>query len=663
MNSGANWTNTAAATFDTSDVVICGVTIHPAAPDHVWVCGEGGVWVSVDHGATWVKKITATRIYRVVRKADGTTFAAGVNSGANVLYRITASDWANPATYTAANINANYNAALPYPPSGEMAMVQVMANGDLWAADLFEFTCKSADNGATFTRLPMTLTGPLTGWTSPGTTTVPGGRNGIVQDPALASRFFLGGGYAPFRSDDSGATWRFIVGGVSETVAWRACFHPTDPNRVWLPIADLGATTVSDGGASGASTGYIAPQFPFPDDNVVFSHRMLISAEKTIASGGEQATHKARIYQTINNGATWTKLAAAGLPTGANRELVDAVAASDNADDFIVFASGTTGVGAAGIYRTTNGGANFTQATGIPAGSDTGNLFYWQPSLERHATDPAVRFLFLRNTGFFKSTDRGASWTKPGAQPRNTFAKLRVDPVTSRVWVGTEFSTGFDFSDDGGASWTATSTFTSVTDFDCHGGRLAALGRRAGDTFNKIYASADNGVTWDEITRAGQRFANAQAVAVDPWRPGTVWISTNGRAIARFTPWTPLEIWRDTNLGSPTADDLANPDGDTFRNLIEYALGTDPNAPDAPLTGEIATDAGSRYTALRIPRDAIAAGVTYSVEASGDLATWSAAGLVTIADTATLLHVRDNVAIGAPGVGKRFLRLRVTAPL
>ncbi|MEO7317976.1 MAG: sialidase family protein, partial [Chthoniobacteraceae bacterium] len=623
---------------------------------------EGGVWVSVDHGATWVKKITATLIYRVARKADGTTFAAGVNSGVNVLYRITAPDWANPATYTATNINSNYNAALPYAPSGDMATVQVMANGDVWAADLFEFTCKSANNGTTFARLPMTLTGPLTGWTVPGTTTVQGGRNGIIQDPALATRFFLGGGYAPYRSDDSGATWRFIANGVGETVAWRACFHPTDANRVWLPIADLGATTVSDGGASGLSTGYIAPHFPYPDDNVTFSHRMLISAGKVIAPGGEQSTHKARIYQTTDNGATWTKLATTGLPTANGREIIDAVASSDNADDFLVFGSGTTGVGAGGIYRTTNGGASFTQATGIPAGNATGDLFYWHPTLERDATNPAVRYLFLRNVGFFKSTDRGATWTKPAAQPRNTYAHLHVDAVTGRIWVGTEFSTGFDYSDNGGATWIATSSFTSVTEFDCHGGRLAAIGTRTGDTFNKIYASADNGVTWDEISRPGNRFATVQAVAIDPWRPGTVWISTNGRAIARFTPWTPLEIWRNANLGSPNASDLADPDFDGFANLLEYARGTSPNSPNSPLTGEITTDSGSNYLSLRVSRDAIHAGITYSIEASADLGTWSATGLVTLANTATLLQIRDIVPLGSPSQATRFLRLKVTAP-
>ena len=542
VDGGATWSNVAPAVFDRKNVTICGITILPSTPDHVWVCGEGGVWVSVNHGVRWKKLLTATRIYRIARMADGTTFAAGVNRHRNVLYRITASDWARPTTYRARNIYANYLAALPFAPAreSELATVQVLANGDVIAADLFENTCRSTDGGTTFTRLPLTFTGPLTGWSTPGTKTIDGGRNGLVQDPTEPMRLFLGGGYAPYRSDDGGATWRFIQKGVGETVGWRVNFDPTDPYRVWLPLADLGCTTVTDAGASGVSTGYIAPHFPYPEDTVMFTHRLLISANKVIAPGGEQSDHKARIYQTTDQGATWTKLAGTGLPTGAGREILDSVASADNPDDFLVFAGGNTGRKAGGIYRTTDGGSTFTQATGLPSGFRSGEEFYWNVSLERDAADVNVRYLFLRGRGFYRSSTRGASWVRPVAQPRDRNAVMHVDPVRGRIWVGTQAdigdSVGFDYSDDGGASWQALNTVESVTQFDVHDGRLALIGRLRGDIVDRIYYSADAGWTWGEITRAEAQFANAQAVAVDPWRIGTVWISTNGRGFARFTP-------------------------------------------------------------------------------------------------------------------------------
>jgi hypothetical protein len=549
-NAGANWTNFSPATFDTPNVIIAGIAIHSSAPDTIWVYGEGGLWVSTNHGANWTHK-AANIIYKVVLKADGTAFAAGTDGSGNVIYRMTAA-----TLTTATNLYQNYLNALPYAPGSDLAMVQLLANGDLWAADLFEFVCRSTNNGDNFTKMPMTLTGSLPGWVAPGTASVEGGRNGLIQDPTNANRLFLGGGYAPFRSDDNGATWRYIQKGIGETDAWRVSFHPTDSNRVWLPLADLGATTVNDAGASGTSSGYIAPHFPFPDDNVLFAHRLLVSPSKVIAPGGEQSTHRARIYQTTDNGANWNKLAGTGLPTSNDRELIEAVDSADNANDFIVFTASALTASEGGVYRTTNGGANFTRSTGFPAGYDPGAEFYWNVSLERDATDNTIRYALLRNNGFWKSADRGAAWTKPAVQPGNNFGHLRVDPISGRVWVG--HVVGLEYSPDKGATWTPVSGLTSVTELDAYNSRIAVIGRKMGDDADHIYYSSNNGGTWDEITRAGQRFANAEAIALDPWRAGTVWISTGGRSIARFTPGSPLELTaavsRKTHGGAGTFD-------------------------------------------------------------------------------------------------------------
>lgn len=544
-DAGATWSEVAPKTFHegkkggSGSPKFCGILICPAAknrPEHLWAYGDGGAWLSIDHGNTWTRRLEAKRVYRMAQKADGTAFAAGLGGSHQGLWRITAGD------FQVTDISRHYLSALPYAPSKEshLATVQVLANGDIIAADLFENTCRSTDNGDTFARMPMTLTGPLTGWSVAGSKEMDGGRNSLVQDPVSGSRLYLGGGYAPYRSDDGGATWRFIHRGIGETVAWRVTFHPADPNRVWLPLADLGCATVRDGGASGCSAGYIAPHFPSPGDTVMFSHRLLISEGRVIAPGGEQNRNTARIYATRDEGATWVKLAAAGLPTGGHHQIVDAVASADRADDFLVFAGGKTGHNEGGVYRTVNGGATFTQAAGIPNGFHGGDEFEWNVSFDRDPKDANVRYLMLRERGFFKSSDRGATWGMTAAQPRDSDAAIHVDPVTGRIWAGMEAeagkAAGIDFSDDGGATWKPLRGVESVKEFDAHHGRLAIIGRLPGEKTNHIHYSADRGATWNEITRPGARFANARAVAIDPWRDGTVWISTNGRAVARFTP-------------------------------------------------------------------------------------------------------------------------------
>ena len=68
-------------------------------------------------------------------------------------------------------------------------------------------------------------------------------------------------------------------------------------------------------------------------------------------------------------------------------------------------------------------------------------------------------------------------------------------------------------------------SFTRIDLVDASGGRVAVWGRRAGDTFNKLYYSPDNGVTWAEKTRPGYRFPWINYIAVDPVVPGKIWVN------------------------------------------------------------------------------------------------------------------------------------------
>jgi hypothetical protein len=201
-----------------------------------------------------------------------------------------------------------------------------------------------------------------------------------------------------------------------------------------------------------------------------------------------------------------------------------------------------------GVYRTldisnTAGaatGAKFTKATGLP-GYDHGSEFNVNVFLDRDPTDANTCYLLLRSKGFYTSSNGGSSWVLAPAQPDSTQGTMHVDPGTRRVWVGLLDDAGAGFGlqwrDYGSATWTTLAGVQSVTEFDVREGRIAIIGQLAGDTADRIYYSANGGATWGEIGgTTGKHFPTAQAVAVDPYRLGTVWISTNGRAIARFTP-------------------------------------------------------------------------------------------------------------------------------
>lgn len=669
MDAGATWSQAGPEVFGARNVV--SIALHGALPDHIWVGCEGGVWLSLDRGATWTQTRTMTKVWRVVRKTTEAVFICGGNANPALdsdtqLWRVTSTDWSNPATYVYTDVWPNwlaaYQATEGWKPREYNPGLAVLADGSVAAGSIYQRWARSTDDGDHWSLLPLAYTAPSPAWQYEPPPSRFGAANSLAQDPTDPARWFFAGGWGPARSDDAGETCRHIVNGIGEMVAWQVRFHPTDPQRVYLPVADMGLAVVSDAGDSGTAAGFIYPHFKWPDDNIMFCHRPLVSGNRIIAPGGEQSTRKARMYVSYDQGATWTKLAGTGLPTANNREILDAVASQDDPDDFIVCTAGT-----GGVYRTTDGGATFTKATGLPGTFNAGDLFWWDIKLERDGTNPERRYAMLRNRGLYVSNDRGASWSKPSAQPPDNYGFIVSDlAMGGRLWFYNYL--GLFRSSDGGTNWSASiGGFSSVVEADAFDGRLAVLGRRSGEPFDQVYSSGDDGLTWDAVTRSGFRLGNAQAVAVDPWRDGRVWISTDGRSVARFTPWSELETWRNQYFGGPEdagpGANGADGDLDTLPNLIEYALGSDPviSSPGALPAAFVANAGGVDYPAIRIERTGVKPDIICLVEVSTDLVQWESgpAATQTISDTASLLEVRALEPLAAGS--RHFLRLRIIA--
>ena len=132
---------------------------------------------------------------------------------------------------------------------------------------------------------------------------------------------------------------------------------------------------------------------------------------------------------------------------------------------------------------------------------------------------------------------------------------------------------------------------------------------------------------------------------------------------------TPLQTWRANHFGNPSnvgaGADIATPAGDGVPNLIKYALGLDPYTPAATSqlpSGSILPDGGQSYLTLTANYVAQAPDVTYAVEVSGDLRSWTSGPpfTVTLTNTTTQLTVRDNVPFGSAPT--RFIHLRISDP-
>lgn len=131
----------------------------------------------------------------------------------------------------------------------------------------------------------------------------------------------------------------------------------------------------------------------------------------------------------------------------------------------------------------------------------------------------------------------------------------------------------------------------------------------------------------------------------------------------------PIEQWRQAhfgvNAGNPAiAGDLANPDGDAYNNLLEYALDLDPLvASPVSIVADLENIAPDNFLRLTVTKNPAATDITFSIEVTGDLTTplsWATVGTTVETNTSTQLRVRDNTA--TTSANQRSIRLKITKP-
>jgi surface-anchored protein len=144
-----------------------------------------------------------------------------------------------------------------------------------------------------------------------------------------------------------------------------------------------------------------------------------------------------------------------------------------------------------------------------------------------------------------------------------------------------------------------------------------------------------------------------------------------GREVAfafQLLPLRPWESWVSTNWPAATGPDIAgppaDPDGDHVVNVMEYALGLNPNEPSTaglPTASLVSTN-GQAYGALTFTRVKTATDLVYEPSARSTLngGAWTVLTNVMAAvdhgETETVT-VRDDAPVGAHAA--RFLQLRV----
>lgn len=174
-------------------------------------------------------------------------------------------------------------------------------------------------------------------------------------------------------------------------------------------------------------------------------------------------------------------------------------------------------------------------------------------------TNPTTLYASINagmNTGVFKSTDGGATWTASsqglGEAP---VLKLAIDPTTSTTLYAVAGSSGLFKSTDGGAHWAIVlpgSSDVPLLSLAIDPQTTTTL--YVGTNGNGVLKSTDGGMTWTALSSSFPTNDSrvVHVIRLDPLTPTTLYVGTNDGLLKSVdSGWT----WEAMNSGLPETID------------------------------------------------------------------------------------------------------------
>jgi photosystem II stability/assembly factor-like uncharacterized protein len=360
---------------------IASIAVHPTNPAILYIgAAQGGVWKSIDGGASWVP-LTDTQC----------SLAMGS----------IAIDPVNPQILYAGTGELHFSGDSYY-GCGILRSIDGGASWTQMGASVFDFTT----GGARVSRVAIDPTSA-------------GSAGSTLVYAATSSGLF--------RSTNSGLTWTQTLAGIATDVV----IDPVDPRILYSAIGatsgsnqngvykstDRGATwTPLTSGFPGGNTGRIALAIAPSSPSTVYA------AIQDAFGGGGSDGQLLGIYRTIDAGATWARLAASGADC-ASQCWYDLFLAVDPLDAAVVYFGGVL------LYRSDDGGALFRNITR--------SIHVDQHTIAFDPTNPSTVFVG-NDGGIFRTQNRGGSWTSLNTNLAITqfYAGVSAHPLDPNVVLG-----------------------------------------------------------------------------------------------------------------------------------------------------------------------------------------------------------------------------------
>lgn len=284
----------------------------------------------------------------------------------------------------------------------------------------------------------------------------------------------------------AGGVWKTINGGTTYQPLFDAQgsysigvveLDPNNPNVIWVGTGENnnqrsvaygdGVYKSEDGGKSWKNVGlktseHIGKIVIDPrNSNVVY----VAAIGPLWKEGGERG-----LYKTSDGGKTWKAVLTVDAHTGINEIVIDprnpdvlyAAAHQRRRHVFTYIGGGPS----SGLYKSTDAGESWVEInSGLPK-VDIGRI-----GLAISPADPEIIYAIVEAAqgkgGFFKSTDRGASWSKQGgyATSGNYYQEIVPDPIDpDKIYA---MDTWLHFSVDGGKTFKVLGEDTKHVDNHC----------------------------------------------------------------------------------------------------------------------------------------------------------------------------------------------------
>ena len=358
-----------------------------------------------------------------------------------------------------------------------------------------------------FDRAAVSTTGI---WSYIGNTSIPTGGggagriNGVRELPGSTTTFFAcapGGGL--WKTVDSGTSWSMVGTDFLGSIGCSdVAIDPSNTNVMYLATGDgdagdtyaLGVLKSTDGGSTWNTTGLswgvtlvrttsrilINPNntqivlcstsngvYRTTDGGANWTQTVSGNFKDLVMKPGDPTTWYAssnQLYRSTDGGVSWTVLTS-GLPTSANTQRMSVAITAADANVVYVLASGNDS-GLLGIWKSTNGGASFTQMTGTNP-----NYLNWDTSATattggqgwydlRIAADPTnANTIVIGGVNVWKSTNGGTNfslighWYGGGGAPyvHADIHAIHFVPNSTRLLIGNDG--GVFMTTNGGTSF------------------------------------------------------------------------------------------------------------------------------------------------------------------------------------------------------------------